>query len=101
MSSVVESSPPVVPQTRRIYTYDELVAEMPETSQPHELWDGELIMAPAPLFDHQKIVLRFYRRLDDWVLSRNLGEVIASPIDMVLSAHRAVQPLMVMPGPTE
>ncbi len=92
MSSVVESSPPAVPQTRRLYTYDELVAEMPETNQPHELWDGELIMAPAPFFDHQKTVLRFYRRLDDWVSSRNLGEVIASPIDMVLSPHRVVQP---------
>jgi Uma2 family endonuclease len=65
---------------------------MPETNQPHELWDGELIMAPAPFFDHQKTVLRFYRRLDDWVSSRNLGEVVTSPIDMVLSPHRAVQP---------
>jgi Uma2 family endonuclease len=92
MSTVVESSLPSVPETRRLYTYDELVAEMPETNQPHELWDGELIMAPAPFFDHQKTVLRFYRRLDDWVSSRSLGEVITSPIDMVLSPHRAVQP---------
>jgi Uma2 family endonuclease len=81
-----------VPETQRLYTYAELAAEMPETNQPHELWDGELIMAPAPFFDHQKILLRFYRRLDDWVSSRNLGEVITSPIDMVLSPHRAVQP---------
>src|ERR1017187_2797663 len=92
MSTVVESSLPSVPETRRLYTYDELVAEMPETNQPHELWDGELIMAPAPFFDHQKTVLRLYRRLDDWVSSRNLGEVITSPSDMVLSSHRAVQP---------
>src|ERR1035437_8303942 len=49
-------------------------------------------MAPAPFFDHQKTVLRFYRRLDDWISTRNLGEVIASPIDMVLSPHQAVQP---------
>lgn len=76
----------------RRYTYDELVAEMPETNQPHELWDGELIMAPAPFFSHQKIALRFYRVLDDWITPRDLGEVIASPIDMVLSPHRAVQP---------
>jgi Uma2 family endonuclease len=92
MSIVVDSSPEAVPAARRLYTYDELVAEMPETNQPHELWDGELIMALAPFFDHQKTVLRFYRKLDDWVSARNLGEVIASPIDMVLSAHRAVQP---------
>ena len=92
MSTAVEISPPAVPETRRRYTYDELVAEMPETNQPHELWDGDLIMAPAPVFDHQKTVLRFYRRLDDWVSSQGLGEVITSPIDMVLSPHRAVQP---------
>lgn len=65
---------------------------MAETNLPHELWDGELIMAPAPFFNHQKTVLRFYRRLDDWVSSSNLGEVITSPIDMVISPHRAVQP---------
>jgi Uma2 family endonuclease len=92
MSIAVEASPPAGPETQRLYTYDELAAEMPETNQPHELWDGELIMAPAPFFDHQKTVLRFYRRLDDWVSSRNLGEVVTSPIDMVLSPHRAVQP---------
>ena len=76
----------------RRYTYDELIAEMAETNQPHELWDGELIMALAPFFSHQKIALRFYRTLDDWVTPRDLGEVVASPIDMVLSPHRAVQP---------
>ena len=76
----------------RRYTYDELIAEMAETNQPHELWDGELIMAPAPFFSHQKIALRFYRTLDDWVTPRDLGEVVASSIDMVLSPHRAVQP---------
>ncbi len=79
------------PPPRR-YTYDELIAELPETNQSCELWDGELIMAPAPHFAHQKIALRFYRKLDDWVAPRELGEVIASPIDMVLSPHRVVQP---------
>ena len=65
MSTVVESSLPSVPETRRLYTYDELVAEMPETNQPHELWDGELVSVPAPFFAHQRTVLRFYRRLDE------------------------------------
>jgi Uma2 family endonuclease len=81
-----------VPPAKRLYTYAELVAEMPETNQPCELWDGELIMPPAPSFDHQKILLRFYRRLHEWVTKRKLGEVIAAPIDMVLSPHRVTQP---------
>src|SRR6266516_5153024 len=81
-------TPPVV----RRYTYDQLIEEMAETNQPHELWDGELIMAPAPLFAHQKIALRFFRKLDDWVTARQLGEAVTSPVDMVLSPHRVVQP---------
>lgn len=92
MSTAVGPLKPAAIADRRRCTYDELVAEMEETNQPHELWDGELIMAPAPFFSHQKITLRFYRMLDDWVTERALGEVIASPIDMVLSPHRMVQP---------
>src|SRR5437016_12930765 len=83
--------PPATPLAKRLYTYDELVAEFPETNQPCELWDGEIVIPPAPGFDHQKIVSRLLRRLEDWVLARKLGEVVAGPIDMVLSLHRAIQ----------
>lgn len=81
----------VIPARRR-YTYEELVAEMPETNQPCELWDGELIMSPAPSFYHQEITLRFYRQLYEWVSRRKLGKAVAGPIDMVLSPHRVTQP---------
>ena len=74
-----------IPRAKRLYTYDELAAEFPETNQPCELWDGELVMSPASSFDHQEIVLRIARRVQDWVSERNLGNVITSPIDMVLS----------------
>lgn len=77
---------------KRQYTYDELVAEMPETNLPCELWDGELIMSPAPSFFHQQVLLRFYRRLDDWVREHKLGKVVTAPVDMVLSPHRVTQP---------
>jgi Uma2 family endonuclease len=76
----------------RIYTYDEVVAEIPETAQPCEIWDGKLLMSPTPSFHHQKIVLRFYVLLDEYVSKHNLGEAIAAPVDMVLSPHRVVQP---------
>ena len=49
-------------------------------------------MTPTPSFEHQEIVLRFYRLLYYWVSNRRLGKVIAAPIDMVLSSHRVVQP---------
>jgi Uma2 family endonuclease len=77
---------------QRRYTYDELVAELPEANQPCELWDGELIMLPAPSFYHQEVVGRFWHRVYDWVSKRNLGKVVAGPIDLVLSPHRVTQP---------
>jgi Uma2 family endonuclease len=92
MSSTIETPGPAAPAKKRLYTYDELVAELPETNQPCELWEGELIMSPAPSYYHQEIALRFYRLLFDWVSQRKVGKVIASPIDMVLSPHRTVQP---------
>ncbi len=77
---------------KRLWTYDELLAEVPESNQPSELWDRELITWPLPSYDHQKIALRFGRLLHDWVSERKLGKVIAAPIDMVLSPRRVPQP---------
>jgi Uma2 family endonuclease len=68
------------------------LAELPETNQPSELHDGELIMSPAPSFWHQEVAFRFQRVLHDWVSTHRLGKVIGAPIDMVLSPHRTVQP---------
>jgi Uma2 family endonuclease len=92
MSTAVESPKLVKSDTRRHYSYEELVTELPESNQPCELWDGELIMSPAPSFFHQEIVFRFQRPLHDWVEARKIGKVVGAPIDMVLSPHRAMQP---------
>ncbi len=84
--------PGIMPLSGRRYTYEQLVAELPETNQPCELWDGELVMSPTPSFYHQEVAFRMCRWLYDWVTVRKLGKVITAPIDMVLSAHRATQP---------
>jgi Uma2 family endonuclease len=76
----------------RLWTYDEIVAELPEDNRPCELWDGELIMAPPPSYFHQEIALRFYRALHAWVSQKKLGKVMGLPIDMVLSPRRVPQP---------
>ncbi len=79
-------------KAKRLWTYDEVVAELPETNQPTELWDGELIMSPAPHPKHQETVLLIARLLQDFVSHRKLGKVLISPIDVVLSPRRTVQP---------
>ena len=77
---------------QRLWTYDEMVAELPETNQPVELWNGEIILSPAPHPDHQRIVRNFFRKLDQLVEQRQLGEVLFSPVDVVLTPRRVVQP---------
>jgi len=66
---VIAAKPRPVPAAwkNRRWTFEELVAELPESNLPTELWDGELIMSPAPSFLHQKIVARLYKALDAWV----------------------------------
>ncbi len=76
----------------RLWTFDELAAEVPETNLPTELWDGELIMPPAPSFFHQETADCFHDFLKAWVRPRRLGKTGIAPIDMVLTPHRATQP---------
>jgi Uma2 family endonuclease len=93
ITEVVEKNASVaLDRTPRRWTYEEVCAELPETNQPCELWEGELVMSPAPSFYHQEIAFRMHRAIHDWVLARNLGKVVGAPIDMVLSAHRVNQP---------
>lgn len=79
-------------KAKRLWTYEEMLAELPETNVPMELWDGEIIMSPTPTPSHQTIVAKFFRLLDDFVSEHKLGIVFLSPLDVVLSQHRVVQP---------
>jgi Uma2 family endonuclease len=80
------------PKAKRLWTYDEMIAELPETNLPTELWDGEIIMSPAPHPDHQRIVRNYFLKLHHFVVGGKLGEILFSPVDVVLTQHRAVQP---------
>jgi Uma2 family endonuclease len=80
------------PKSRRLWTFNQVAAKLPESNSPTELWDGELIMSPAPTPSHQDIVLHFVSLLRTFVNSKTLGKVFVSPIDVVLSLRRAVQP---------
>jgi Uma2 family endonuclease len=91
---MLASKPTPRPPTRRDrrWTFDETLAELPESNQPTELWDGELIMSPSPSFFHQDIVAHFYKLLDAWVRERRLAKTAISPLDMVLTQRDVTQP---------
>ncbi len=77
---------------KRFWTFDEMLAELGESNLPVELWDGKIIMSPTPRPNQQRIVSRFYKLMDAFVEERELGEVFLSPLDVILSQHRVVQP---------
>lgn len=74
-------------------TFDEYCV-LPETTQPHELINGELRMPAAPNRRHQEISLNIVVPLHHHVRSRGLGCVLYAPVDVVLDRDR---PLVVQP----
>ncbi len=77
---------------KREWTYDALCAEIEESQLCLELWDGELLMAPAPHAPHQRLVLRLSVALAEFLQKHPVGEMFFAPIDMVLSPRRTTQP---------
>ncbi len=79
------------PRPPRLWTYSELRAEWPETNQPIEFWNGELVMAPSPSPGHQDVIFHFARAFHDFVTRHGVGKVFLTPLDVVLSERRVVQ----------
>jgi Uma2 family endonuclease len=76
----------LVPRRRRKgkqMTVDEYLAT-PETVLPRELIFGTLRVAEAPLVNHQRTVFALARALHAHVDEHGAGEVIISPVDVVL-----------------
>jgi Uma2 family endonuclease len=91
MSTTVVSAEKSVRKPPR-WTYQRLCAELEETNQPCELWNGRLIMSPSPSPFHQLIALRLQDALFRWVDRRKLGFVLGAPSDVVLAPDLALQP---------
>ena len=64
---------------------------LPEGS-PYQLVEGELIMSPAPGFEHfrssKRVFVRLYRLIED----AGKGEVIYAPVDLYLDEENVYQP---------
>ncbi|MBI2885876.1 MAG: Uma2 family endonuclease [Chloroflexi bacterium] len=58
----------------------------------YELLEGELLVAPSPPPNHQRITRRLLRWLSEFVEQRNLGEVFDAPLDVILSDYDVLQP---------
>jgi Uma2 family endonuclease len=80
--------------TRAIFTYRDYAA-LPADGRRHELHDGELSVTPAPAPRHQRVARNLLLQIHAHVARQHCGEVIQSPIDLILSETTVVQPDLV------
>jgi Uma2 family endonuclease len=57
-----------------------------------QLINNQIIMSPAPLDIHQKILDKLYRLLGNFVEKNNLGETRVAPYDVYFSVRNVYQP---------
>ena len=80
------------------YTYDDYRTLPEDMSRRYELLHGELYMVPAPTTLHQRILRRLLVVFDRHVAAHRLGEVLLSPVDVILGqgdAREVAQPDLV------
>lgn len=75
---------------KKKYTYEDY-AKLPEGS-PFQLINGELIMSPALVPYHQRILGKLFIMFSDFVQKNQKGEVLVSPIDVYLNEEETYQP---------
>lgn len=67
----------------------------PKTVLPQELIRGIVRVADAPSVNHQRVVFRIARALQNHADSHDAGEVLIAPVDVVLDRDLVVQPDLV------
>ena len=72
------------------FTYEDY-ALLPEDRR-YEVVDGEPLLTPAPTPNHQVVVQRLARVLEDFVEPRRRGLIFVAPCDVVLSQFDVLQP---------
>jgi len=69
-----------------------MVRALPEDGKRYEVIAGELLVTPAPSFDHQEAVVRLWARLDPYLTSHLVGRAACAPADIEFDEHTLVQP---------
>jgi Uma2 family endonuclease len=77
-------------QPRIKFTVDDYMST-PEGKR-YQLLDGEMILAPSPMTQHQRTLFRLAQAVSEFVVVRNLGEVFVAPYDVVFSRYDVAQP---------
>ncbi|HVH66792.1 MAG TPA: Uma2 family endonuclease [Gemmatimonadales bacterium] len=68
------------------------VRELPDDGRRYEVVDGEVLVTPAPTFDHQRTVAELLLALHTYLDRIRAGEVAISPADIEFDPATLVQP---------
>jgi Uma2 family endonuclease len=80
-----------MPDLRESWTRAEVLA-LPDDGNRYELFDGELLVTPAPASRHQDAALALVQRLLPYVKSTGCGHLGFSPADLALEGGQIAQP---------
>ena len=69
--------------TTKPLTYEEYL-DTPEIKGRFDIVDGEIIMSPSPIPDHQIVGSEFHLILGPFAREHNLGKVLFAPLDIVI-----------------
>lgn len=65
------------------WTYEDYV-HLPDDGWKYEVIEGVLYMTPSPNTKHQRAIVRILLKMGAYVAQKGLGEVFASPLDVIL-----------------
>ncbi|NOT08798.1 MAG: Uma2 family endonuclease [Gemmatimonadales bacterium] len=86
-----------MPETTDRWTRERVLA-LPDDGNRYELFDGQLLVTPAPGAPHQMAVAFLQQTIAPYVTSQKLGWTFTSPADLHLGGDQLSQPdLFVMP----
>ena len=86
-----------MPEAVHRWTREEVLA-LPDDGMRHELFDGELVMSPAPRYRHQDVLTSLLVLLADYTRAVNVGKLLLSPADLPLLGGQVAQPdIFVLP----
>lgn len=80
---------PVIIEKKK-YTYEDYL-KTPDDKR-YELINGELLMTPSPIPNHQRISGKLEFMVRKFITENNLGEVFDAPCDVYLDNENVVQP---------
>jgi len=69
-----------------------MVLALPDDGNRYELFDGELLVTPAPTPRHQVALARIYDAVAPFVKGQGLGHTLWSPADLQLGGEHFSQP---------